>query len=171
LSRADLQKPGVQWRINPAVSGGGLFHDLAPHQLDLLLWWFGDAENCSGYATNHAGLYSADDTVLASFRFKSDMALLGFWHFAAPADAQEDYILIEGTDGSIRCSVFWEDDIELKNASGSFRYSFEPPEHNQIFLIDQVVRFFRGEVENPCPVSEGLKGIRCMDAITNRHFG
>ena len=29
------------WRINPEISGGGLFHDLSPHQLDIMYWIFG----------------------------------------------------------------------------------------------------------------------------------
>ena len=28
------------WRLNPIISGGGYFHDLAPHQIDLILKWF-----------------------------------------------------------------------------------------------------------------------------------
>ena len=27
------------------VAGGGLFHDLAPHQLDLMYYFFGEAES------------------------------------------------------------------------------------------------------------------------------
>jgi predicted dehydrogenase len=37
-----------QWRIDPALSGGGYFHDLAPHQLDLMLYYFGEPQNLSG---------------------------------------------------------------------------------------------------------------------------
>ncbi|MCH5718015.1 Gfo/Idh/MocA family protein [Niabella hibiscisoli] len=33
------------WRTNPALSGGGLFHDLAPHQIDLMLYLFGAVKN------------------------------------------------------------------------------------------------------------------------------
>src|SRR4051812_31429339 len=33
LSSADLQMPKTKWRLDPAIAGGGLFHDLAPHQL------------------------------------------------------------------------------------------------------------------------------------------
>ncbi len=36
-----VAKTTDNWRINPAISGGGLFHDLAPHQLDLMTYYFG----------------------------------------------------------------------------------------------------------------------------------
>lgn len=140
--------------------------DLAPHQLDLLLDWFGEVESCKGFGMNHAGQYAADDTVSGSIRFANGVKCFGLWHFAAPVDAQEDYILIEGDGGTIRFSVFWHNHITLTNAQGTETFSFEPPEHNQIYLIEQVVRFFRGEAANPCPVSEGLKGMRLMDGMT-----
>lgn len=165
LSESDLQKPGVQWRVNPAISGGGLFHDLAPHQLDLLLYWFGEAESFTGYAYNHAGLYNAPDTVTGSIRFVQGVSFFGLWHFASPAEAMEDSVCIEGEKGSIRCSIFGNTDAVLKDASGIKSFSFEPPEHNQIYLIDQTVRFFKGELDNPCPVGAACTGIRIMDAF------
>ncbi|MDA3956217.1 Gfo/Idh/MocA family oxidoreductase, partial [Oceanispirochaeta sp.] len=40
------------WRLNPSVSGGGLFHDIGPHQIDLMLHYFGDVREVRGYAAN-----------------------------------------------------------------------------------------------------------------------
>ncbi len=37
LEKESLSIPKVAWRINPEIAGGGLFHDLAPHQLDLCI--------------------------------------------------------------------------------------------------------------------------------------
>ena len=42
LTNEALQVPKVAWRVNPAIAGGGLFHDIAPHQLDLMYWLFGE---------------------------------------------------------------------------------------------------------------------------------
>ncbi len=163
LTPDEMQRPGVQWRINPAVSGGGLFHDLAPHQIDLLLYWFGAPESCKGFAFNHGGGYAADDTVVRSIRFAGGVNFFGIWHFSAPVDAQEDYILIEGDAGTLRFSVFWNNRLILTKGGNIREFAFDPPEHNQIYLIEQVVRFFRGEGPNPCPVTEGLKGMALME--------
>ncbi|RYZ20495.1 MAG: Gfo/Idh/MocA family oxidoreductase, partial [Chitinophagaceae bacterium] len=46
------------WRLDPAVSGGGLFYDLAPHALDLLLYFFGTPLSATGASWNAAGLYA-----------------------------------------------------------------------------------------------------------------
>ncbi|NLU93372.1 Gfo/Idh/MocA family protein [Chitinophaga sp. Ak27] len=51
--------PEANWRVDPAVSGGGLFHDLAPHQLDLMTWFFGRARSATGIARNQAKMYRA----------------------------------------------------------------------------------------------------------------
>ena len=38
----------LPWRIDPAISGGGLFVDLASHQLDLLDYFLGPIADVSG---------------------------------------------------------------------------------------------------------------------------
>jgi predicted dehydrogenase len=46
---ADKTKP---WRVNPEIAGGGYFWDLAPHQIDLLLYYFGKVLQTEGKASN-----------------------------------------------------------------------------------------------------------------------
>jgi predicted dehydrogenase len=47
-----ITKTETNWRIDPSVSGGGLFYDLAPHQLDLMMYFFGTPKKISGVALN-----------------------------------------------------------------------------------------------------------------------
>lgn len=35
-----IAKTAENWRIDPVISGGGYFHDLAPHQIDLMYYFF-----------------------------------------------------------------------------------------------------------------------------------
>ena len=51
------------WRVDPTISGGGLFYDLAPHQLDIIIHVFGNAVMMSGTARNHGRHYIAEDAV------------------------------------------------------------------------------------------------------------
>jgi predicted dehydrogenase len=44
------------WRLQPELSGGGYFHDLAPHQLDLMLYYFGEPAAYTGYSLTRVGL-------------------------------------------------------------------------------------------------------------------
>lgn len=170
LLAAEMERPGVQWRINPDISGGGLFHDLAPHQLDLLLFWFGETSSVEGHSFNHAKLYKADDVAIASLHFTNGVRAFGYWNFAAPATFTEDYCLIEGEKGQIRCSPFWSHSVEGFNETGPFAFTFNPPEHNQIFLIEKVVEFFRGEAENPCSAAQAYQTFAWMDKITGNSF-
>jgi predicted dehydrogenase len=163
-----LQKPGVAWRLNPAVSGGGLFHDLAPHQLDLLLHWFGPAGAVSGNSTNLGGYYEAPDTVNGSFSFESGLQFTGQWCFCAPEFLEEDSCEIIGSKGTIRCSIFGNHEVHCQTARGKMEFTFEPPEHNQIYMIEQVVNFFRGEAPNPCSIAEAAESMRIMDAFSNK---
>jgi hypothetical protein len=108
---------------------------------------------------------------MASLSFKRGVRGFGYWNFSAPANCAEDYCLIEGEKGWIRCSPFWHHHIEGHGIHGPFQYSFTPPENNQIFLIEKVVNFFRGEGENPCPVSQALQTLEWMDSISGKFPG
>ena len=58
-----IAKTDYNWRVKFKISGGGLFFDLAPHQLDILIWMLGDPVSYCGNAVNQARLYEAVDTV------------------------------------------------------------------------------------------------------------
>ena len=58
------QDPSAQhWHVDPEISGGGHFYDLASHQFDYLDFLFGPVTEVVGIAQNLAGLYRAEDTV------------------------------------------------------------------------------------------------------------
>ncbi|MEJ7912481.1 MAG: Gfo/Idh/MocA family oxidoreductase, partial [Chitinophagaceae bacterium] len=83
------------WRLDPAVSGGGLFHDLAPHQLDLMCYFFGSALQASGISFNAARLYGADDTVSGQILFNNSLLFNGTWCFTS--SQKRDHCEIIGT--------------------------------------------------------------------------
>ena len=56
-----ITKTEDNWRINPALSGGGYFHDLSPHQLDLIYWFFGKPLDVRGRSLNQDQKYNAPD--------------------------------------------------------------------------------------------------------------
>jgi predicted dehydrogenase len=51
------------WRVVPSLSGGGYFYDLAPHQLDILVYIFGDPLEYRGLSINQSMNYGAEDAV------------------------------------------------------------------------------------------------------------
>lgn len=168
LSPADLQKPGIAWRVDPALSGGGLFHDLAPHQLDLMLYFFGAAEKAQGMALNQSKLYAADDLVTGSIQFNNGVVFNGLWCFNVDEWSEEDNCVITGEKGSIRFSVFGPQTITLAVGGRKDSFSFTPPEHVQQPMIEAVVKYFLDEGPNPCPVEQGIQVMSLMDAFTAR---
>jgi len=91
-SSSKIQKMPVNWRVDPEVSGGGYFFDLAAHQLDYLDFVFGPIKSAFGYAGNQAGLYSAADIITSSYTFENGIQGIGSWCFTVDEVAQKDGI-------------------------------------------------------------------------------
>ena len=66
-----IAKTDEFWRVDPSISGGGLFHDLSPHQLDLMQYFFGDYKQASGFSLNQGGFYAADDLTIGTVIFNN----------------------------------------------------------------------------------------------------
>ncbi len=155
------------WRVNPDVSGGGIFHDLAPHQLDLMLYFFGPVEKISGIATNQAGLYSADDMVAGNILFKNGIAFTGVWCFNTNQLA--DNMEIIGTRGKISFAVFNNRVIQLTVNKLTTTIEFDALLHVQQPMIAAVVQYFLGAAANPCNGEEGAEVMRMIGAMTGRN--
>lgn len=156
------------WRVQPAVSGGGLFHDLAPHQLDLMLYFFGTAKKASGLSFNQGGYYPADDVVCGQVLFKEDILFNGLWSFAVPESEKRDRCEIIGEGGKISFPVFDHRFLHLVQGGKEEVLSFEPLEHVQQPMIEKVVQYFLGKAENPCPAEAGVEVMHLMEAFTSK---
>ncbi len=154
------------WRIDPAVSGGGLFHDLAPHQLDLMYYFFGDASYIEGKALSQAGLYSATDLVSGQMLFDSGILFNGLWCFSVNDDAVKDTCEITGSEGKITFSVFTSK-VELVVNGKTQKFELPFPAHVQQPMIERVVQFFLGNEPNPCPAREAAVVMHWMDKMTH----
>ncbi|MDT0687747.1 Gfo/Idh/MocA family protein [Autumnicola psychrophila] len=150
------------WRIDPAISGGGYFHDLAPHQIDLMYQFFGEPEYVQGISGNQNNLYPADDIVNGIIRFKSGVQFRGIWCFNASEKDQKDECTIFGSHGSISFS-FFGDKVVLNSEEHSETFDFEPLPHVQQPMIKATVDYFLGNAENPCSAEDGLAVMNIMD--------
>lgn len=158
-----LSHPHFAWRVDPAVSGGGLFHDLAPHQLDILYYFFGPVQTVHGMAINQGGFYKADDLVTGNMLFKNGTAFSGTWCFTA--DRSTDQCEIIGSRGSISFSMFDHAPVEVIVANKTSSYSFDALLHVQQPMIEAVVQFFLGNAPNPCSGEEGAEVMRLMEGF------
>jgi 1,5-anhydro-D-fructose reductase (1,5-anhydro-D-mannitol-forming) len=151
------------WRINPEISGGGLFHDLSPHQLDIMYWIFGIPQNVYVQAANQGKLYNAPDLTMVQVAFANDTYFNGVWDFNVAETATHDSCEIIGDKGSVRFSFFRVSTIELVTGAGTEIFEMEYPANIQQPHINNVVKFFRGEGANPCTLEDALVTMQVMD--------
>ena len=166
LNNEALAIPKVAWRVNPEIAGGGLFHDIAPHTVDLMYWFFGEIEKASGYSTNQSGLYNADDIVSGNILFKSGVIFNGLWCFNVAPENVKDYCEILGSEGKIQFPIFEHKKIEIIKNGKTEIISFEPLEHVQQPLIQKVVNYFIDKGPNPCSAEDGAKVMWLLDQFT-----
>jgi predicted dehydrogenase len=172
--RKPLKTNGVDltqsvWRVNPQISGGGIFHDIAPHQLDLMCFFFGEINRINGISINQAGLYVADDLVTGNILFNSGVVFNGLWCFTVPEHAEKDFCEIIGSDGKIEFSIFEGNTIKIITEEKEEVLRFDPIQHVQQPMIQKVVEYFLDEAENPCKGDEGVQVMKIMDALTANH--
>ncbi len=94
----------LPWRVLPDVAGGGIYVDLASHQLDFLDYVLGPIRFAQGYAGSQAGEYPAEDIVSGSFVFESGVQGTGNWCFNAFEEVDRTEIV--GDKGRITYSTF-----------------------------------------------------------------
>jgi predicted dehydrogenase len=151
------------WRVNKESAGGGLFFDLAPHQIDLVFYFFGSAISYQGKAFNTAGLYEVEDNVKGSIQLQNGIQFKGEWNFAMEQGEEKDEFIIIGDLGVINFSVFGHN-ISIEKDNKVEVIEFEAPKHIQQNHIEKVVQYFLGNGENPCSVEEAIKSMHVMES-------
>lgn len=153
------------WRLNEDVSGGGYFHDIAPHQIDLIYHFCGAYNRAKGIAVNQSKINKVDDTVNGIIDFENGIQFRGMWSFAIPQHLQEDRCDIYGEDGTITFS-FYEERLSINSKTITNSFEFENPINIQEPMIQETVNYFLGKRNNPCPVEDGELVINIMEEFT-----
>lgn len=156
------------WRILPDIAGGGYFYDLAPHQIDLLQQLFGVIVHAEGYSANRYGLYDAEDTVSACFKFENGLPGSGSWCFVGHESGKEDRIEIIGTEGILCFSVFDYNPIKLHTSDGIEEIHVENPHYVQKPLIQAVVETLQGKQDCQCTALSATSTNWVLDKILGK---
>lgn len=142
---AESDKNSSIWRVQPDVAGGGIFYDLASHQLDFLEFIFGPVKKVSGIARNFGNLYNAEDTVVAQMEFENGVLGSGTWSFVSDNSSKRDVIEIIGTKGRIEFSTYGHEPVLLFKERDFLEFPYINPENIQYNLISNVVDAIRGD--------------------------
>jgi predicted dehydrogenase len=155
----------TNWRVQPELSGGGYFHDLAPHQLDLMLFYFGEPEYYHGFSLNQSGATPADDHVCGQILFKNKVVVNGSWCFNVAENQAIDTCEIIGSQGKM-IFPFFGNYVNWKTDKEEQTITFTHPEHIQQPFIEKIVAYFNDEGLNPCSIDEAVVLMDIMDAFT-----
>ncbi len=168
-----FQKPGSDaiaqteenWRVNPEISGGGLFFDLAPHQLDILIHIFGKPLHYHGFSKNQSGQNKVADITTGHIAFKNDVVFNGVWCFNSHPENEVEQCEIIGSEGKITFS-FFNAKLSLTKNGKTIDFSFPPMQHVQQDMIEKTVQYFLGETcENPCSLEDALMSMKVMECF------
>ncbi len=166
----DDEKSNEAWRVNPELAGGGIFYDLASHQLDYLDFLLGPVKEVSGKAFNKAGLYEAEDTVVASVIHKNGVVCNGVWCFVTSEDTKKDIIEITGTEGRLEFSCFGHTPLVLHKDGKTEQITFEVPENIQFYLIKQIVEELTGEGKCVSTGKTAARTSKVMEVIVSDYY-
>ena len=156
------------WRVDPTISGGGHFHDLAAHQLDYLEYIFGEITEAKGLAINQAGYYEIEDAVTATFKFESGTLGTGSWCFTVPEKQASEVTEIVGSKGRISFSFFSNTVLHIETETMVENFDIPHPEHVHQPLVDLVVRDLRGKGTCPSTGETGMRSTILMDRIVGK---
>jgi len=154
-----------RWRVNPEISGGSHFHDLASHQFDWLEYTFGPIKEAKGIKVNQAGLYPVEDAVSACFLFESGIIGTGSWCYTVPEKQRMDVTEIIGSRGRISFSFFSSPIIHVETETMVENFEIPYPEHVHQPLVELIVQELRGEGKSPSTGETGIRASIIMDKI------
>lgn len=157
----------LPWRYVPEISGGGLFVDLASHQLDYLDYILGPIVSTTGHKMNQAGFYPAEDIVTASFAFDSGIVGNGVWCFTVAKQQTRETVEIVGSNGKITFSTFWPGPITIETAEGREELHIETPKHIQQPLIQTIVDELHGKGKCPSNGETAARTTKIIEQILN----
>ncbi|SMC93625.1 Gfo/Idh/MocA family protein [Pedobacter nyackensis] len=155
----------TNWRLDPTISGGGLFHDLAPHQLDLMIHFFGEAVKSSGISLNQGSPHGVDDMVTGHILFKNGVVFNGSWCFSVAEHV--DICEIIGNEGKISFPMFGNK-VTISKSGDDEEFIFDALPHVQQPMIEQVVKYFLGKAGNPCDADQAIQSMQLMDSFTKK---
>ena len=160
----DQRKETQDWHVKPEISGGGYFHDLACHTLDILDFLLGPIIQAKGIANNQGKWYDAPDCVTGVVQFESGVHGMGMWNFSAYDDLDENKII--GDKGEIMFSTFGDSPIVLTTKDREESHPIQNPIHIQLPLIQTIVNQLRGEGFCPSSGENGVRTAWVMDELT-----
>lgn len=159
-----------KWLYNVELSGGGRFFDIAPHLIDLLVFYFGNFKKVYGLASNNCSDYKTEDIV--SFLFETYNGIIGSANYNFLSDKRLDILTIFGTKGNISFSIEGGGDIKLNTFDKEESIHFEEPYIYEKNMVDGIVSELLDKKYNAdiCHGDNALETYRIIDLILSDFY-
>lgn len=156
------------WRLDPTISGGGLFIDLGSHVLDLLDFWFGALAVESCESGNRSGRGEVADFAQARLSGHGQARIEIDFDFNHPGEHREEMKIV-GERGTLSFAVF-NLEIPRWEPRDSDPSPFAPDEdfsaeHVQQDLLTNVMDCFRGKAESWATPEAALRTWKVMETV------
>lgn len=161
----DYNRNEPAWHVIPDISGGGYFHDVGCHALDILFYFFGDPLEVKGFTANKGGLYEPEDTLSVILKLPGNLLVTGSWNFVTPEPFRRDQVEVVGEEGKVKFSIFSFAPITLVRENSRESYDIVQPEHIQMPLIRSIVKELRGHGDCPSTGETAAVTSRVMDQV------
>ena len=159
------------WRHNPSLSGGGPLLDLAPHCLDLLLYFCGPVLEVCAMTDVLASDSPVEDTATLLLRLASGAQAVVTTHWSTANFDENAFSRIElfGTKGSIMSAPLHAKDsagfIRLATANGIEDNSVPPTDPRpHTALLEAFEEALAAGAKTPVSGEEGLAGLEVIQA-------
>lgn len=143
--KEDFNTENLPWRLIPEIGGMGYFYDLAPHQIDLILFLFGKITDAGGITENRNRLYDVPDYVEAEFLLEGNVKGNGIWYFTSLEAEKTDQFSAEFEKGVIEFSTFSKSVIKITMNGKELTHTEDFPKNIQHPFIQSVVNEMTGK--------------------------
>ena len=162
LSRRLADNIEHPWLFDPVLSGGGKFADIAAHSIDLLVYFFGHAEDIWASARHVRAPNNREDCVVMGLRFENGVCGTLNYNFLSPH--KTDRLSITGSEAVLHFSVHDSLDTETEYLDGRRELvEYAAPDLNESLMIEEVVDALLGIGGDPCTGREAVETVRIME--------
>lgn len=157
---------GGGWRVQPDVSGGGLFVDVVSHRIDLMIYLLGEPAEVRGLSVTVEPGSRVEQAVSLAVRFAGGTLCSISGGFASPRWA--DRFVIAGTKGVIEAANLDSHAFTLRAGDAAEEFRFEKLSAPHLGLIRHIERVLGGQEANAAPGGHGLLTDSILDAGLHR---
>lgn len=145
---------GGGWRVQPEVSGGGLFVDVVSHRIDLMVYLLGEPAEVRGLAATFDPASRVEQTVSLAVRFTGGALCSISGGFASPRWA--DRFVIAGAEGAIEAASLDSHAFTLHAGKTEEEYRFDKDSAPHLGLVRHIERVLDGREANAVSGRQGL---------------